>query len=239
MIKHSVSVFLCLMMPIALSAKIKSKQQDTTVAPILYNLTTVNDTTHTQIDEIPTVTLEDEETSDEGGSDQAVSPVLNAGRDPFMSAASFNFSIARFKIRGYDGDYFDTYMNGIPTEYIDNGFGAFNLWAGLNDVTRNRENVLGLRPSTFAFSGIGGLYAIDSRAGKQRKQLSVTLGTSNRTYDIRGGLTYGTGITKKGWSVCVSLFGRWAKTGYIKGTAMQSVSYFVSVQKFFKKKTCL
>ncbi|MFN8283967.1 MAG: TonB-dependent receptor [Chitinophagales bacterium] len=235
MIKHSVSVFLCLMMPIALSAKIKSKQQDTTVAPILYNLTTVNDTTHTQIDEIPTVTLEDEETSDEGGSDQAVSPVLNAGRDPFMSAASFNFSIARFKIRGYDGDYFDTYMNGIPTEYIDNGFGAFNLWAGLNDVTRNRENVLGLRPSTFAFSGIGGLYAIDSRAGKQRKQLSVTLGTSNRTYDIRGGLTYGTGITKKGWSVCVSLFGRWAKTGYIKGTAMQSVSYFVSVQKFFKK----
>lgn len=183
---------------------------------------------------IPTVTLEDDEANEEGSSDQSVSPILNAGRDPFLNAASFTFSIARFRIRGYDNDYFDTYMNGIPTEYIDNGFGAYNLWAGLNDVTRNRESVQGLRPSTFAYSGIGALYAIDSRAGKQRKQLSVTVGTSNRTYDLRGGLTYGSGITKKGWSYAVSLFGRWAKSGYIKGTAMQSISYFASVQKFFK-----
>ncbi|HUM50666.1 MAG TPA: TonB-dependent receptor [Chitinophagales bacterium] len=235
MIKNYLSVFLCLSISFTLSAKIKSKQDTTAIQTIAEEVNADSLIKEKLEDAIPTVTLEDEETNDEGGSDQAVSPVLNAGRDPFMSAASFNFGIARFKIRGYDGDYFDTYMNGIPTEYIDNGFGAFNLWAGLNDVTRNRENVLGLRPSTFAYGGIGGLYNIDSRAGKQRKQLSVTLGTSNRTYDLRGGITYGTGITKKGWSVCASLFGRWAKSGYIKGTAMQSISYFLSVQKFFKK----
>lgn len=188
-------------------------------------------------DFIPTITLEDVETNDEGGSDQGISPVLNAGRDAFMNAASFNFSIARFRIRGYDNDYFDTYMNGIPTEYIDNGFGAFNLWANLNDVTRNRDNSLGLRPSTLAFGSIGAIYSIDSRASRQRKQLSVTIGTSNRTYDLRGGVTWGSGITKKGWSVCVSFFGRWAKSGYIKGTSMQSVSYFASVEKMFKKQS--
>ena len=188
-------------------------------------------------DAIPSVVLEDAETNDEGVAEQSVSPILNAGRDPFLSAASFNFGVARFRIRGYDNSYFETYMNGIPTDYIDNGFSAYNLWSGLNDVTRNRENVLGLRPSSFAYSGIGGLYAIDSRAGKQRKQLSVTIGTSNRTYDLRGGITYGTGLTKKGWSVAVSLFGRWAKNGYVKGTAMQSVSYFLSVQKFFHKQS--
>lgn len=184
--------------------------------------------------DIPTVTLEDIEANDEAVSDQGISPVLNAGRDPFYSAATFSFSISRFRIRGYDNDYFETYMNGIPTEYIDNGFSAFNLWAGLNDVIRNRENVLGLRPATFAFGSIGGVYAIDSRASKQRKQLSVTLGTSNRTYDMRGGLTWGSGISKKGWSFAVSAFGRWAKSGYIKGTSMRSISYFASIEKLMK-----
>ncbi|MEZ5055138.1 MAG: TonB-dependent receptor [Chitinophagales bacterium] len=75
------------------------------------------------------------------------------------------------------------------------------------------------------------------RAAKQRKQLSVTIGTSNRTYDLRGGVTWGSGITKKGWSFSVSLFGRWAKQGYIKGTSMQSISYFASIQKMFKNQS--
>lgn len=186
-------------------------------------------------DVIPTVTLEDIESEDEGGSDQGISPILNAGRDVFLQASSFNWSIARFRIRGYENDYFDTYMNGIPTEYIDNGFSAFNLWANLNDVTRNRDQSLGLRPSTIGFGSIGAIYSIDSRAAKQRKQINITIGTSNRTYDLRGGITYGSGITKKGWSVCASLFGRWAKQGYVKGTSMQSISYFLSVQKMFNK----
>jgi len=234
MIKNSLTILLCFLLPFGVLAKIKVRQDTTLTGGVV----TDSSVAAASIDAaIPTVTLEDEETNDEGASDQAVSPVLNAGRDPFLSAASFNFSIARFRIRGYDNDYFETYMNGIPTEYIDNGFGAYNLWAGLNDVTRSRENVLGLRPSTFAYSDIGGLYAIDTRAGKQRKQLNVTLGTSNRTYDLRGGITYGTGLTKNGWSVAVSLFGRWAKNGYVQGTSMQSVSYFLSVQKFFKKQS--
>lgn len=186
---------------------------------------------------LPTVTLEDVEANDETGSDQGVSVILSAGRDPFVTAAAFNFGITRFRIRGYDNDFYDTYMNGIPTEYIDNGFSSYNLWSGLNDVTRNRDNSIGMKASTFAFGSIGGIYSIDSRAAKQRKQLSVTLSTSNRTYDLRGGLTWGSGITKKGWSFAVSLFGRWAKQGYIKGTSMQSISYFASIQKMFKNQS--
>ena len=65
-------------------------------------------------------------------------------------------------------------------------FSAYNLWSGLNDGTRNRKCIKSLRPSSFAYSGIGGLYILIVRAGKQRKQLSVTIGTSNRTYDLRG-----------------------------------------------------
>ncbi|MEZ5055139.1 MAG: hypothetical protein R2807_10335 [Chitinophagales bacterium] len=70
------------------------------------------------VDNIPTVTLEDVESNDESGSDQGISPILSAGRDPFVSAASFNWGITRFKIRGYDYDFFETYVNGVPTDYI-------------------------------------------------------------------------------------------------------------------------
>jgi hypothetical protein len=195
----------------------------------------VSDTT-TNEDHTPTISLEDAEVGDENTSisGQGVSSVLNAGRDVFNNAAVFNFSITRFRIRGYDNDHFTTYMNGVPTEYIDNGFQAFNIWAGLNDVLRNRENYLGLKPTTFTFGALGGAYNIDSRASKQRKQTQITLGSGNRTYDLRAGITYGSGLTSKGWAVAASLFGRYAKQGYVNGTGLKSMSYFLSVEKITK-----
>ncbi|MFN8295037.1 MAG: TonB-dependent receptor [Chitinophagales bacterium] len=238
MIQRSVYFSLCISLSLFVSANGKLRQDTTEIKGMMADESVSDSLINEKIDDhIPIVTLEDVEANDETGSDQGVSAILSAGRDPFISAASFNWGITRFRIRGYDNDYYDTYMNGIPTEYIDNGFSSFNLWSGLNDVTRNRENSLGMKPSTFAFGSVGGLYAIDTRASKQRKQLSVTIGASNRTYDMRGGVTWGSGITKKGWSVAVSLFGRWAKQGYVKGTAMQSISYFASVQKMFKNQS--
>ncbi|MCC6514956.1 MAG: TonB-dependent receptor [Chitinophagales bacterium] len=235
MIQRSLLLFVCLGMTSGVFSKTKYQDQDTVVT----TSPSLNDSLYLDKvgENIPTVTLEDVETNDESGSDQGVSAILSAGRDPFLSAAAFNWGITRFRIRGYDNDFYDTYMNGIPTEYIDNGFSSYNLWSGLNDVTRNRENSIGLKLSTFAFGSVGGVYAIDTRASKQRKQLSVTIGTSNRTYDLRGGVTWGSGITKKGWSFAVSVFGRWAKKGYVEGTGMQSISYFASIQKMFKNQS--
>ncbi len=238
MFKKAVILFFCGCMYININTITKIKQQTITTTLDTGNNQPSDSLINSKIYEnIPTVTLEDVESNDESGSDQGISPILSAGRDPFISAASFNWGITRFKIRGYDYDFFETYVNGVPTDYIDNGFSSYNLWSGLNDVTRNRENSIGLNVSTFAFGSVGGLYSIDMRAAKQRKQLSVTIGTSNRTYDLRGGVTWGSEIKKKGWSIAVSLFGRWAKQGYIKGTSLQSISYYASVQKFFKNQS--
>jgi hypothetical protein len=184
---------------------------------------------------IPIITIEDIEAEDEGAADQSISPVLYAGRDPFLNAAAFNFSIARFRVRGYDNDFFSTYVNGIPTEYIDNGFGAFTLWAGLNEVTRNRDNTIGMNSNPLTIGSIGGVYTIDARASKQRKQLAYTIGTSNRTYDLRTGITYSSGITPKNWAFSVSVVGRYAKSGYVPGTSLQSLSYFAAVEKLWHK----
>ena len=95
------------------------------------------------LDNLPVISLDDNDFSDAGP--QNVSSVLNAGRNPFFSAAAYNFSAYCFKIRGYDADLSEAFMNGIPMESIDNGFTPFGLWGGLNDVMRNRDISLGLR----------------------------------------------------------------------------------------------
>jgi len=176
------------------------------------------------LDNIPTITLDDNSIGDQAIPN--VSSLLTAGRDPFYTAASFNFSPVRFRIRGLDGDFFGTYMNGIPMDNLDNGFTPYGLWGGLNDVLRNRDVSFGLRYNTFAFGDIGNTTNIDTRASKQRKTTSVSYAYSNRTYDHRVMLTYSSGISKKGWAFTFSGSRRYADEGYVKGTYYDGWSYF-------------
>jgi len=181
------------------------------------------------LDNIPVISVDDNDFGEAGA--QNVSSVLTAGRDPFFSAAAFNFSPVRFRIRGYDADHFTTYMNGIPTENLDNGFTPFGLWGGLNDVLRNRDISLGLRYNTFAFGDIGSNTAIDSRASKQRKQTSISYAHSNRNYSNRVMLTHSTGLNQKGWAFTFSGSRRFADEGYVPGTYYNGWSYFAGVDK--------
>lgn len=179
--------------------------------------------------DIPTVTLNDDEIKESGS--QNVSSVLNASRDAFTSATSFVFSTARFRIRGYEDDNFLTIMNGAVMTDLTNGRAEYGSWSGLNDVMRSRDVSFGLNPSLYSFAGIGGTYNIDSRASHQRKQLQVTYSASNRTFDNRLMLTYGSGINAKGWSYAISYSRRWATEGFIPGTFYDGHSFFASVEK--------
>ena len=179
---------------------------------------------------IPTISGETD-LKDEGG--QNVSSALNASRDPFLATASFIFSNARFKIRGYENENFTTFMNGIPVNDLEDGGTVWNQWGGLNNVMYNRENSVGLQPTTFTFGGVGGAYALDSRASKQRKQLQVSYAAANRNYRHRLMATYSTGMLKKGWAVTLSASRRWAEEGYVAGTFYDAYAYFVSVDKHF------
>lgn len=191
--------------------------------------TVIEDVKEGVLDNIPVVSLDDNDLGD-GGS-QNTSSLLTAGRDPFYSAASFNFSAVRFRIRGYDNDLFSTYMNGIPMDNLDNGFTPFGLWGGLNDVMRNRDVSWGLRYNTFAFGDIGSNTNIDSRASRQRAQTSIGYASSNRNYDNRVMITHSTGLSKKGWAFSVSGSRRWADEGYVPGTYFNGWGYFAAIDK--------
>lgn len=184
--------------------------------------------------DIPVVTLDEDEVQS-SSAQASVSSVLGAARDAFQSAANFNFSIARFKTRGYESENFPTLMNGIAEEDLTNGRTAYSSWSGLNDVLRSRESTSGLNPANYAFGGVGGSYAIDSRASRQRKQIQATYSLTNRTYNNRLMLTYGSGFNKKGWAFAASISKRWAKEGYIKGTYYDGFAYYLGVSKLIDR----
>ena len=181
------------------------------------------------MDNIPVISLDESGMGD--GASQNISSILTAGRDPFFSAASFNFSAVRFRVRGYDNDMNTTFMNGIPMDNLDNGFTPFGLWGGLNDVMRNRELNIGLRPTTFTFGDIGSNTSIDARASRQRKQTSFGYALSNRAYTHRFNFTHSSGVSKDGWAYTLSGSRRYADEGYVPGTYYNGWSYFAAVDK--------
>lgn len=226
----------CLVTVAATAQQPKQKVvKDTTITNLVDSL--AEDVKASISDNIPTVTLDDNDLGD--GSAQNVASLLTAGRDPFYNAASFNFGAARFKIRGYDADAFGTYMNGIPMENLDNGFTPFGLWGGLNDVMRNKDLSIGLRYNTFSFGELGSVTSIDSRASKQRKQTEVGYALSNRNYTHRITFTHNTGISKKGWAFSFSGSRRYADEGYVPGTYYDGWSWFIGVDKRIGQKHLL
>ncbi len=212
----------------------KPNTTDSTARPDSANVEDMKD--HV-LDNIPVISLGDNDLGD--GSSQNISSQLTAGRDPFYNAASFNFSPARFRIRGYDLDFASVYINGIQMDNLDNGYTPWGLWGGLNDVFRNRDVNFGTRYNTFGFGDIGTSTNIDVRASKQRKQTSVGYALSNRSYTHRTMITHSTGLNKNGWAFTVSGSARYANEGYVTGTYYNGLSWFAAVDKKLGQKQLL
>jgi len=178
---------------------------------------------------VPVVTLSESDLNNDG--EQNVSGLLTASNDVFISAASFHFSAANFRLRGYYGQHNDVYFNGVQMNDLESGFPSWNLWSGLNDVVRSRTNTVGLGPNPYGFGDFGGVSALDVRPSRQRKQLRVSYALSNRSYNNRVMATYNTGQLASGWAFSVSASRRWAQESYVPGTFYDAYSYFLGIEK--------
>lgn len=100
---------------------------------------------------------------------QDISTLLQSSRDVFANIAGFNFSNARYQIRGLESDQYAVLINGVPMNDPEMGWGIYSYWGGLNDVTRYPESGIGLGASNYNFSGIGGFSNMDLRASADKK----------------------------------------------------------------------
>ncbi len=187
--------------------------------------------------DLPTVTLEEADDETNGGGE--VANLLHASRDVFQQISGYSWFAFRFRERGYDGENFPVYLNGVSINDPETGYAVFGEFGGLNDVMRRRESTVGMEANDFAFSEIGGASNIDTRASVQRKTTRASFAKSNRSYNNRVMLTMNTGLMPKGWAVSMSASRRWADVGTVPGTYFNGYSYFLSVDKKFGHKHTL
>lgn len=182
--------------------------------------------------EIPVMEQGDE---DDGGN--SVASLLNSSRDIFVSNSMFGLGQGGFRNRGMRFQDQTLFINGVPLENITQGNSiTFNDFAGLNDVLRSRNNYYGIKAIPFTFGEQTNNVDIDAEAINQRKGLRVTQWFSNRNFTSRTTATFSTGLLKSNFAFSGSLGYRGAKEGYIPGTAMQTISGYLSVSKLWSQK---
>lgn len=183
--------------------------------------------------------------------DFSISTIFTGTDDIFNQNAGYVFGPARFQNRGLASGYTKNYINGINVNTLDRGTGAWFIWSGLNDATRNKESQNSTQFNRYSFANIGGSFNINTRASSFAPNTKITYSSSNRAYTNRLMFLYSTGMMDNGWAFTVSGTRRWAEEGYqsflteplgldhTEGTSYDSWSYFLSVEKKFNEQHSL
>ena len=99
---------------------------------------------------------------------QDISGLLQSSRDVYVNQAGFNFSAARYRLRGYSSENTRLFINGIPVNDPENGWTIWSYWGGLNDVTRYPETSFGISNSAATFGSVGA-YSFISALPSEKK----------------------------------------------------------------------
>ena len=162
---------------------------------------------------------------------QDISGLLQSSRDVYVNQAGFNFSAARFRLRGYSSENTRLFFNGIPVNDPENGWTIWSYWGGLNDITRYPENKFGISSSSATFGGVGGYSYISALPSEKKTGSRISYAATNRSYRNRAMYTYNSGLNNKGWGILVSGSSRWSDEGYVPGSYYSAGSYLLSIEK--------
>ena len=167
---------------------------------------------------------------------QDISGLLQSSRDVYVNQAGFNFSAARYRLRGYSSENTRLFFNGIPVNDPENGWTIWSYWGGLNDVTRYPENSFGISNSAANFGSIGAYSYISALPSVKNTGTRVSYAATNRSYRNRAMYTYNSGLNNKGWGFLISGSSRWSDEGYVPGTYYSAGSYLLSIEKKINNK---
>lgn len=176
---------------------------------------------------------------DEEGNAQTIAALTGASDDIYYNAASYDFQPMRFRVRGYDSKYTQTYINGISFNDLARGRFNYSTLGGMNRAFRDKTSALGSGAAAFGFGDIGGATDINTTASHYAPGFNGSLAYTNSNYMLRGMVNYATGLSKSGWAFSMSAVARWANEGVIEGTFYNSFGLFASLEKVFNSKHSL
>ncbi len=176
---------------------------------------------------------------DEEGNAQSIAALTGASDDVYYNAASYDFSAMRFRMRGYNSEYQQTYINGISFNDLARGRFNYSTLGGMNRAFRDKTTAIGLGAAAFGFGDIGGSTNINTLSSTYAPGFNGSVAYTNSNYMLRAMAMYSTGLSKSGWAFTVSAIGRYAKEGVIDGTFYNSGGLFMSLEKVFNDKHSL
>ena len=182
-------------------------------------------------------THDDANALEDEGAMQSIGTIQGAPDNIYYQATNYDFSVMRFRYRGYDSNWNAGYINGF--NFNDGMRGRFNF-SGLGGMTssafRNRSVDVGLDASNYGFGNIGGSSNFTTYASEYAPGFRGNFSYTNSNYMLRLMMQYSTGLNKHGWAFSASIIGRYAPEGVIKGTFYNSLGYSLSLQKVFNDK---
>ncbi len=183
--------------------------------------------------QIGVISLSDDQLDEDEGTSYNVSGLLQASKDVFLNAASYDFSATFFRPRGYDSEDGKVLINGLEMNKLYNGRPQWSNWGGLNDVQRNQMFSMGISANEYTFGHLAGTTNIIMRASQYRKGGRISYATSNRSYRGRVMGSYNSGLLPSGWAYSVLVARRFGEEGYNDGTLYDANSFFASVERKF------
>lgn len=182
----------------------------------------------------------EEDLLDDEGIGQQVGTIQGATDDIFYQAANYNFSIMRYRMRGYDQNWQTGYVNGFNMNDAMRGRFNFSMFGGMtSSAFRNRTTEIGQAAAPYGFGSIGGSNNVTTYASEYAPGWKGNLSYTNSNYMLRAMLQYATGLNRHGWAFTASIIGRYAPEGVVEGTFYNSFGYFLSLQKVFNDKHSL
>lgn len=188
---------------------------------------------------IGVISLSDEQLDEDEGTSYSVAGLLQASKDVFLNAASYDFSTTFFRPRGYDSNAGKVLINGLEMNKIYNGRPQWSNWGGLNEAQRNQMFSMGLSPNEYTFGHLAGTTNIIMRASEYRQGGRISYASSNRSYRGRAVGIYNSGMLPSGWAYSVLIGRRFGSEGYNEGTLYDANSFLASVEKRFNDRQSL
>lgn len=184
--------------------------------------------------------LTEDQLQEEETSSQSISSLISAPDNVYYRASNFNFSIMRFRYRGYDPDRSSTYINGVEFNEPIRGRFSYSMLGGMTSTAfRNRTTTLINGISFDGYGDIGGTTGINIQAKDYAKGGRASVAYTNSNYYLRAMVTYATGLQQNGWAFTASAIARYANEGIFPGTFYNSAGLFLSLQKVFNNQHSL
>lgn len=186
-------------------------------------------------DEVLLNLLDDELNDDEGRSQEQAS-TASSDQDVFNKMASWSWSTARYRQRGYQSKYEQNYIEGLSFNSAERGQFNFSAMGGLNDASRYKETTNPLEATNFTFGNVGKSTNYLMTASNYAQGWKVSLAGTNRNYKAAARVSYSSGPLKSGWSFMGQLAFRFSpyidQKGQIgEGIEYYSLGYFFSAEK--------